>query len=208
MEITLHDQVEALKQIENVSLVYCNEPDFDVRTQIGDEPAIAFNIERGDKLITLVVVNSYWQTTPFTPEAAAHISGWFNFMDAQDIKTQTFSYRVSEDCFIRLKGTLKMEQDEIPENAQKLAEVYKSVDHVIGVKIRKIFDYQLSNQLCCTEALQFYCMIDIRSLQSEYHINMYCPKNIWDNPEEFENQKARLAEQIEDRIEQEKRLFG
>lgn len=208
MELTLHDQVEALKQIENVTLVYCNEPDFDVRTQVGNDPAIAFNIERGDKHITLVVPDTYWRTVPFTPEAAAHISGWFNFMDAQDIKTQTFSYRVSEDCFIRLKGTLKINDADLPDNAKKLAEVYASVDHVIGVKVRKIFDYQLSSDLNCTDALQFYCMIDIRSLQSEPHINMYCPKNIWDNPEEFENQKARLLEQVEDRLEKYKTLFG
>jgi len=208
MELTLHDQVEALKQIENVTLVYCNEPDFDVRTQVGDEPALAFNIERGDRLITLVMPDSYWKTNPFTPEAAAHVAGWFDFMDEKDIKTQTFWYRVSEDCFIRLKGTLKLNDEDLPENAKKLAEAYASVDHVTGVKVRKIFDYILTSELHCTEALQFYCMIDIKSRQSEYHINMYCPKIIWDNPEEIENQKARLLEQVEDRLEQEKRLFG
>ena len=52
MELTLHDQVEALKQIENVTLVYCNEPDFDVRTQVGNEPALAFNLERGGRTVT------------------------------------------------------------------------------------------------------------------------------------------------------------
>lgn len=208
MQITLHDQVEALKQIESVTLVYCNEPDLDVRTQVGDEPAIAFNIERGERLVTLVIPDSYWTTTPFTPEAGEHVKGWLDFMDQQDIKTQTFWYRLSEDRFVRLKGTLKIADEDLPENAKLLAEAYASVDHVTGVKVRKIIDYRLVSEVGCTEALQFYCMIDVPSLQSEYHINMYCPKNIWDKPEEFEGQKVRLLEQVNIRIEQSKQLFG
>lgn len=207
MEISLHDQVEALRKIESVTLVYCNEPDLDIRAQVGDEPAIAFNIERDGRIVTLVIPDSYWKTTPFTPEAGEHVKGWLDFMDENDIKTQTFWYRVSEDRFVRLKGTLKIEDKDLPENARLLAEAYASVEHVIGVKVRKIFDYQLLQDVG-DEALQFYCMIDVPSLQSEYHINMYCPKNIWDNPEEFEDQKARLLEQINIRIEQSKQLFG
>lgn len=207
MTISLYDQVEALRKIESVTLVYCNEPDFDVRTQVGDEPAIAFNIERDGRIVTLVIPDSYWSSTPFTPEAAAHVKGWLDFMDQQDIKTQTFWYRLSEDRFVRLKGTLKIADGDLPENAKTLAEAYATVEHVTGVKVRKILDYTLQQDLCCVESLQFYCMIDVPSLQSEYHINMYCPKNIWDNPEEFEEQKLRLAEQIAIRIEQSKQLF-
>lgn len=207
MNISLYDQVEALRNIESVTLVYCNEPDFDVRTQVGDEPAIAFNIERGSRVVTLVIPNSYWSSTPFTEEAAAHVKGWLDFMDQQDIKTQTFWYRLSEDRFVRLKGTLKIADEDLPENAKALADVYASVEHVTGVKVRKILDYKLQQELCCVESLQFYCMIDVPSLQSEYHINMYCPKSIWDHPEKFEEQRARLTTQIAIRIEQSKHLF-
>lgn len=209
MQITLHDQVEALKQISGVTLVYCNEPDLDVRTQVGDEPAIAFNIERSDKLVTLVIPDAYWSTNPFTPEAAQHITDWFDFMDANDVKDQTFWYRVSENRFVRLKGTLKVLDEELPENAKKLAEVYASVDHVTGVKVRKIVDYRfVGEQMHCMDALQFYCLIDIKTAQHEPHINMYCPKNIWDNLEEHGDQKTRLAEQVKIREENSKRIFG
>jgi len=208
MELTLHDQVEALKQIENVTLVYCNEPDFDVRTQVGNEPALAFNIERGGRTVTLVIPDGYWKKHPFTPEAAAHVSGWFDFMDENDIKTQSFWWRESENTFIRLKGTLKIADADLPENAKKLAEVYASVEHVTGVKVRKIMDYILAGEVGSEEALQFYCTVDIRSRQSDPHINMYCPKNIWDVPEEHEGQRLRLIEQVKIREEQSKTLFG
>lgn len=206
--LTLHDQVEALKGIQGVTLVYCNEPDFDVVTQVGDEPSIVFNIERGDKSIALVIPNDYWANNPFTPDAAQHITDWFDFMDSKEIKTQMFFYRVSENRFVRLKGTLKVEETELPENAKKLAEVYASVDHVTNVKVRKIINYEMQAEAYCTEALQFYCQIDIKTAQHEPHINMYCPKNIWDNPAEFDGQKARLEEQVKIREENSARIFG
>lgn len=205
---TLYEVVEALKAVEGVTLVYCNEPDFDVRTQVGDEPAMAFNIERGDKTITLVLPDSYWQYNPFTPEAAAHIIDWFNFMDEKNISTQCFWYRVSENRFVRLKGTLKIADDDIPENAKKLAEIFASVPHVTGVKIRKIIDYKFIEEIMCTEALQFYCLIDIKTAQHEPHINMYCPKSIWDSPEKHEPQFDRLLEQVKIREENSKKIFG
>lgn len=205
---TLYDAVEALKTIKDVTLVYCNEPDFDVIQQVGNEPSIAFNIERRDKTVTLVIPNTYWSTEPFTPEAAQHITDWFDFMDDKGIKTQMFFYRVSENRFVRLKGTLKIEPEDIPENALELAQVYASVEHVTSVKIRKIINYELVAEVACTEALQFYCQIDIKTAQSEPHINMYCPKSIWDNPAEFDNQRIRLQEQVKIREENSAKIFG
>lgn len=204
---TMYDAVESLKTVKGVTLVYCNEPDLDVIAQVGDEPSIAFNIERGDKTITLVIPNTYWSVEPFTPEAAQHITDWFDFMDDKDIKTQSFFYRVSENRFVRLKGTLKIEDKDLPENAKALAEVYGVVDHVIGVKVRKIMNYELVADVG-EEPLQFYCMIDIKTGQSEPHINMYCPKNIWDSPEKHEEQKQRLIEQVKIREENSKKIFG
>jgi hypothetical protein len=208
MEITLYEQVEALRKIDGVTLVYCNEPDLDIRQQVGDEPAISFNIERGERIITLAIPDSYWKTEPFTPDAAQHITDWFDFMDDKNIKSQVFWYRVSENRFVRLKGTLKVEESELPENAKLLRDVYASVEHVTNVKVRKITNYELVAEAACTEALQFYCEIDIKTAQHEPHINMYCPKNIWDSPELFDNQKIRLEEQVRIREENSKRIFG
>lgn len=58
------------------------------------------------------------------------------------------------------------------------------------------------------DALQFYCLIDIKTAQHEPHINMYCPKSIWDLPEHHEAQKTRLVEQVKIREENSKRIFG
>ena len=208
MEITLYDQVEALRNIPGVTLVYCNEPDLDVITQIGQVDAISFNIERGDKTVTLVIPNDYWSKNPFTPDAAQHITDWFDFMDSKQIKTQLFFYRVSENRFVRLKGTLKINDEDLPENARLLKEAYASVEHVTNVKVRKIMNYELAAEVACIDSLQFYCEIDIKTAQHEPHINMYCPKNIWDNPEEFEGQKERLLEQVKIREENSAKLFG
>jgi len=204
---TLYDVVESLKGIPGVTLVYCNEPDLDIIEQVGDEPALSFNITRGDRVVTLVIPNTYWPHHPFTPEAAAHVTDWFDFMDQKDIKTQTFFYRVSENRFVRLKGTLKVLDEDLPVNAKTLADVYASVDHVIGVKVRKIVNYELVADVG-DEPFQFYCMINLQTAQSEPHINMYCPKNIWDNPEEFEEQKQRLIEQVNIRIQNGAKLIG
>lgn len=212
MSITMHEQIEALRGVHGVTLVYCNAPDFDAVSQIGDEPCVAFNLERNDRTITLIMPDTYWQNNPFTSDAAKHISDWLDFMDDKDIKTQTFFYRVSENRFVRLKGTFKILDEDLPENAKKLADIYASVDHVVGVKVRKIVDYKMTEETYCTESLQFYCIIDIKTGQSgpagEPHINMYCPKNIWDNPEEHTHQAERLAEQVKIREVNSKRLFG
>lgn len=208
MQITLYEQIEALRAIKGVTLVYCNEPDLDIIAQIGDEPCTAFNIERGDKTITLIIPNDYWAVEPFTPESEQHIIDWFNFMDDKGIKTQTFAHRVSENRFVRLKGTLKVEEEDLPENAKLLKEAYASVEHVTNVKVRKIMNYELAAEVACLESYQFYCQIDIKTAQHEPHINMYCPKNIWDNPEEFEEQKLRLQEQVKIREENSAKLFG
>lgn len=207
-EISLAEQVDAFRSIPNVDLVYCQEPTYDILQQIENPESVSFNVVRGERTFTMVVPTAYWMYNPVSEEAKKFIVEWFQFMNEKDIKNIIFYYRESEDMLIRLKGTLKME--EVPENAQILADKFAECEHVVLVKPRKIIDLRLSGpEMCnCPDSIMFFCEINIRTKQSVPSISIYTAKSIWDNLENHEGQVERLKEQIQVRLTNSKREFG
>lgn len=209
-EYSLAEHVDVLRSIPDVMQVYVTEPDFSVYQQIGDIPSVAFNVESNAGMtFTLVMPNDYWRFNNIEP-STSFIPQWLKFLetDPQGRTSTTFNFRPSEDKVVQLKGSLKLE--DVPENAQDLADKLSAVEHVVLVKIRKLIDpFQLSPyRTNCQDAFQYFCQIDIRTAQSVPAINLYVPKHAWDVPEKHDLYVQSLIEQIQIRIENSKKAFG
>jgi hypothetical protein len=207
MEYSLHDHIELLKSIEGVKLVYATEPDYSVYQQIGDIPSIAFNVvDERELTFVLVVPNDFLLNNSIEP-AKDFIPQWFDFLenDPQGRTSTTFNFRPHEGKVVQLKGSLKLE--DIPENAQKLADLLMTVDHVIQVKIRKLIDPFQLERANCQNAFQYFCAIDLRTAQSVPAINLYVPEHMWNNPEKHHFCVDQLVEQVKIREENGKILF-
>jgi uncharacterized pyridoxamine 5'-phosphate oxidase family protein len=209
-EYSLAEHLEVLKAIPDVFQVYITEPDYQVYQQIGDIPSVAFNVESNSGMtFTLVVPNEYWKHNTIE-RALEIIPQWLKFLetDPQGRTSTTFNFRPNEGRVVQLKGSLKIE--EMPPNAQLLADELAKVEHVVLVKVRRLIDpFQLGEDRAnCQNAFQYYCQIDIRTGQSVPAINLYVPERYWDNPEEHFRYVDSLKEQIQIRMENSKNIFG
>lgn len=209
-EYSLAEHLEFFKTIPDVLQVYITEPDFSVYQQVGDIPSVAFNIEGNNGMtFILVVPNDFWKYNLLEP-ALKFAPEWLKYLeiDPQQRIAVTFFFRPEEMRAVELKGSLKVE--ELPENAQLLADKLAEVEHVKLVKVRKLFDaFQLSDaRTGCQESYQYYSEIDIRTGQTVPSISLYVPKRYWDEPEKHHLFVESLIEQIKIRLENSKRIFG
>lgn len=207
-EYSLAEHVELLKTIPDVLQVYVNEPDFSVYQQIGDIPSVAFNVESNSRMtFTLVVPNEFWTVNSIEP-ALEFIPLWLKFLetDPQGRTSTTFNFRPHEGKVVQLKGSLKIE--EIPENAQLLADEFSKLEHVVLVKVRKLIDPFQLQRTNCQNAFQYFCQIDIRTAQSVPAINLYVAERYWNDLEGHQLFIDSLKEQIQIRIENSKKAFG
>lgn len=209
-EYSLAEHLEFFRSIPDVLQIYITEPDFSVYQQVGDIPSVAFNIEGNNGMTYILVVpNEYWKHNLIEP-ALKFAPEWLKFLetDPQGRIAVTFFFRPEEKRAVELKGSLKVE--ELPENAQILADKLSDVEHVTLVKVRKLFDaFQLSDSRTgCQESYQYYNEIDIRTGQTVPSISLYVPKRFWDDPEQHHHFVESLTQQVGIRIENSKKAFG